>query len=63
MIDPTGIEPVDRQRRRTAFMAALSGGLVCAQHFAKAQPFYVDKYSEARSPATCASSRRPRSSS
>ena len=29
MIDPTGIEPVDRRRGRRAFMAVLAGGLVC----------------------------------
>ena len=37
MIDPTGIEPLDRQRGRRAFMAALAGGFLSAPQFAKAQ--------------------------
>ena len=37
MIDPSGIEPVDRQRGRRAFMAALAGGFLSAPRVAKAQ--------------------------
>ena len=38
MINPTGIEPVDRQRGRRAFMVALAGSLFAAPLAAEAQP-------------------------